>query len=133
MKVQEIREDGKGRHTTTHRELIPLPNGGALIDTPGMRELALWDSDEGLDLAFEDIAGLAAECKFRDCAHETEPGCAVKAAIESGELAPERLASHRKQLRELAALARKKDKRLARQETKKWTAKYKAIRDQQGS
>jgi ribosome biogenesis GTPase len=94
-----------------------------------MRELALWDSDEGLDLAFEDIAGLAAECKFRDCAHETEPGCAVKAAIESGELAPERLASHRKQLRELAALIRKKDKRLASLESKKWSAIYREATD----
>jgi ribosome biogenesis GTPase len=133
MKVKEIRADGKGRHTTTHRELIPLSGGGALIDTPGMRELALWDADEGLDLAFEDIATLATECKFRDCAHETEPGCAVKAAIESGDLAPERLASYRKQLRELAALARKKDKRLASLESKKWSAHYKAVKDKQVS
>ncbi|HEY7875768.1 MAG TPA: ribosome small subunit-dependent GTPase A [Actinomycetota bacterium] len=130
MRVQEIRDDGKGRHTTTHRELIPLPGGGALIDTPGMRELALWESDEGLDMAFEDIATLALECKFRDCAHESEPGCAVKTAVESGDLAPERLASYRKQLRELAALARKKDKRLASLESKKWGKIYReAIRD----
>ena len=132
MKVQEIRDDGKGRHTTTHRELIPLPGGGALIDTPGMRELQLWDSDEGLDMAFEDIALLALECKFRDCAHEQEPGCAVKAAVAAGDLPAERLASYRKQLRELAALARKKDKRLASQQSKKWSKVYKAaVRDKQ--
>jgi ribosome biogenesis GTPase / thiamine phosphate phosphatase len=131
MRVQEIRDDGKGRHTTTHRELIPLPGGGALIDTPGMRELQLWDSDEGLDMAFEDVATLALECKFRDCAHEREPGCAVKAAVEAGDLPGERLASYRKQLRELAALARKQDKRLASLETKKWKNVHKALRDKQ--
>jgi ribosome biogenesis GTPase len=121
MKVQEVRDyDGKGRHTTTHRELIALPGGGALIDTPGMRELQLWDSDEGIGSTFSDITELASACKFHDCAHEEEPGCAVKAALDSGELPAERLASYRKQQRELAAIARKKDKRLASEETKKW-------------
>jgi ribosome biogenesis GTPase / thiamine phosphate phosphatase len=128
MRVQEIRDDGKGRHTTTHRELIPLPEGGALIDTPGMRELQLWDSDEGIEMAFEDIAALALECKFRDCAHEQEPGCAVKAAVKSGDLPAERLASYRKQLRELAALARKQDKRLASLETKRWKGIHREAR-----
>ena len=121
MKVQEVRDyDGKGRHTTTHRELVPLPSGGALIDTPGMRELQLWDSDEGIDSTFRDITELAASCKFHDCAHDEEPGCAVKHALSDGTLMPERFASFRKQQRELAAIARKKDKRLASEETKRW-------------
>jgi ribosome biogenesis GTPase len=121
MRVQEVRDyDGKGRHTTTHRQLIPLPAGGALIDTPGMRELQLWEADEGIDATFSDVAELAARCRFHDCAHDEEPGCAVKEALASGELPAERLASFRKQQRELAAIARKKDKRLASEETKKW-------------
>ena len=120
MVTKEIRWDGKGRHTTTHRQLIPLPGGGALIDTPGMRELQLWDGDAGVDLAFRDIAELAAGCRFSDCSHEHEPGCAVLQAVQGGALAPERLASYRKQVRELAAVARKKDTRLASAEAKKW-------------
>lgn len=121
MAVQEVRDfDGKGRHTTTHRELIPLPAGGALIDTPGMRELQLWDADEGIEATFGDIAELAGACRFDDCAHESEPGCAVKRAVADGDLPAERLASYRKQLRELAAIARKRDKRLSSLESKKW-------------
>jgi ribosome biogenesis GTPase / thiamine phosphate phosphatase len=121
MKVQEVRDyDGKGRHTTTHRELVPLQSGGALIDTPGMRELQLWDSDEGIESTFQDITELASRCKFHDCAHDGEPGCAVKEALQEGALPAERFASFRKQQRELAAIARKKDKRLASLETKKW-------------
>jgi ribosome biogenesis GTPase / thiamine phosphate phosphatase len=122
LDVKDIREDGKGRHTTTHRQLVALPGGGLIMDTPGMRELQLWGAGEGIDRAFDDIAELAAECKFRDCAHETEPGCAVLAAIGSGELEESRLASYRKLLRELAALERKRDKRLASEQSKKWRA-----------
>ena len=122
LAVRGIRDDGKGRHTTTHRQLVALPGGGLIIDTPGMRELQLWEADGGIDQAFDDIAELAGECKFRDCAHETEPGCAVLAAIESGELEESRLASYRKLLRELAALERKRDKRLASEQSKKWRA-----------
>ena len=81
----EVRSDGRGRHTTTHRELLVLPEGGVLIDTPGLRELQLWESDGGLDKAFADIAELVTECKFSDCAHDTEPGCAVRAALADGE------------------------------------------------
>lgn len=125
MATNEVRWDGKGRHTTTHRQLIALPDGGYVMDTPGMRELQLWEGDDGIDRSFSDIAALAGGCKFRDCAHDTEPGCAVRAALESGELPAERYASYQKQLRELAAIARKKDKRLAKQETKKWTHAYK--------
>ena len=135
MATNEVRWDGKGRHTTTHRELVQLPSGGAVIDTPGMRELQLWDGDDGIDRSFSDIAAFAELCKFNDCAHDSEPGCAVRAALESGELPEERFASYKKQLRELAAIARKKDKRLANQEAKKWKtitkemrAKYKAAR-----
>jgi ribosome biogenesis GTPase len=120
MTTQEIRWDGKGRHTTTHRELIVLPQGGSIIDTPGMRELQLWDASEGLESAFSDVLELAEGCRFRDCIHESEPGCAVKLALEEGRLAPERFQSYRKQLREIAAIARKRDKQLANIEAKKW-------------
>lgn len=120
MTVADIRWDGKGRHTTTHRELMRLPQGGWIIDTPGMREIQLWDATEGLDVAFSDIAELAAECKFSDCAHDTEPGCAVKLALQENRLDAGRLESYRKQLREMQALARKLDKRLASAERKKW-------------
>jgi ribosome biogenesis GTPase / thiamine phosphate phosphatase len=91
----EIRQDGRGRHTTTARELHLLPGGGLLVDTPGMRELALPGGD-GLDAAYADVADWAAECRFRDCAHRTEPGCAVAAAIDRGELDPARLTAWRK-------------------------------------
>ena len=120
LAVREIRDDGKGRHTTSHRQLVALPAGGLIIDTPGMRELQLWETEEGVDQAFEDIADFATGCRFRDCAHESEPGCAVLGAIQAGDLAQTRLDSYRKLLRELAALERKRDKRLASAESKKW-------------
>jgi ribosome small subunit-dependent GTPase A len=91
-----IRDDGRGRHTTTARELHLLPGGGLLIDTPGMRELGLYDDAEGVDVAYADVALLAGECRFRDCAHRTEPGCAVAAAIDDGRLDPARYAAWRK-------------------------------------
>src|SRR6185369_8799354 len=82
FRTREVREsDSRGRHTTTHRELVPLPAGGALIDTPGMRELQLWASQESVDAAFDEIAVLARECRFRDCTHLVEAGCAVAAAV----------------------------------------------------
>ena len=109
--VAELRADGRGRHTTTYRELIPLPRGGLVLDTPGMRELGLWDADEGVDQTFADVAELAAACRFRDCAHEGEPGCAVLAAVADGRLAAERLESYRKLLRELRHLELKGDPR----------------------
>lgn len=91
MKVNEIREDdSKGRHTTTHRQLIKLPDGTLIIDTPGMRELSLWDANEGLGELFSDVEDLFVRCKFSNCRHETEPGCAVKSAIESGTLSYDR-------------------------------------------
>jgi len=110
MVTQAIREDdGRGRHTTSHRELILLPGGGLLLDTPGMRELGLWDSEEGLGVAFDDIETLAAECRFRDCGHSNEPGCAVRAALESGWLDDARWRSYGKLQRELAHLEAKED------------------------
>lgn len=129
MQVQSIREDDeKGRHTTTHRELVPLPGGGALIDTPGMRELQLWHADEGLDRGFSDVDALAAGCRFNDCGHGNEPGCAVQAALRSGELSAERYDSYRKLQRELAYLARKEDPALRQQEKDRWKKIHKAMR-----
>jgi ribosome biogenesis GTPase len=104
QEVGEIRDDGRGRHTTTYRELLPLPAGGLVLDTPGLRELGLWEADGGVDETFADVAELAAGCRFRDCAHEREPGCAVLVAVTDGRLAPERLESYRKLLRELRRL-----------------------------
>lgn len=91
-----LRNDDRGRHTTTRRELFLLPRGGLVIDTPGMRELGLWDAGEGLDRSFADIEDLAAQCRFRDCSHTKEPGCAVQAALEHGTLSQDRWLSYRK-------------------------------------
>jgi ribosome biogenesis GTPase len=121
QEIRDIRSDGvRGRHTTTRRELIPLPGGGLILDTPGMRELQLWEADDGFESTFGDIAELASECRFTDCVHETEPGCAVREAVATGALAPERLESYRKLQGELAHLERRVDKRLAAEERKKW-------------
>ncbi len=115
----EIRaSDDRGRHTTTTRHLIVAPNGGVLIDTPGMRELQLWDASDGIDQAFGEIAELAANCKFRDCKHMDEPGCAVRAAVESGELAAERLESFHKLGREEKFVAAKQDAAVRAAQTK---------------
>ena len=97
MKTSEIREsDSKGRHTTTYRQMFELQNGARIIDTPGMRELGMCDVDEGIDETFSDISELEAQCKFRNCRHDTEPGCAVKAAIKAGALSKERYELYRK-------------------------------------
>jgi ribosome biogenesis GTPase len=102
QRVRDIREkDGKGRHTTTTRQLVLLPDGGLVLDTPGMREIQPWQADEGLDDAFPEIVALGALCRFRDCAHEQEGGCAVKDAVERGELELERLLSWRRLRSEL--------------------------------
>ncbi|WP_065965620.1 ribosome small subunit-dependent GTPase A [Streptomyces sparsogenes] len=111
--VREVRDsDGKGRHTTTTRDLLPLPSGGVLIDTPGVRGVGLWDAGEGVAQAFSEIEALAEECRFHDCAHQAEPGCAVLAAIEDGTLPERRLDSYRKLLRENQRLAARTDERL---------------------
>jgi ribosome biogenesis GTPase / thiamine phosphate phosphatase len=101
--------DGRGRHTTTRRELIPLASGGWIIDTPGLRELQLWADEEALPSAFADVDAFAAECRFRDCRHENEPGCAVRAALADGRLPPERFASFLKLRKELHHLALRQD------------------------
>jgi len=103
--------DDKGRHTTVARQMVMLPGGGIVIDTPGMRGIALWDAEDGIASAFPDIDALAERCRFRDCAHESEPGCAVIAAVESGALPARRLESYRALRGELERLARRQDER----------------------
>ncbi|KIL52582.1 GTPase RsgA [Jeotgalibacillus alimentarius] len=121
MLVNDIREDdSKGKHTTTHRELIMLPDKGVIIDTPGMRELQLWESDSRITHGFQDVEALAEHCQFRDCQHETEPGCAIRQAIEDGELEQERYHSYVKLQKELAYIERKTDMREQLLEKKKW-------------
>lgn len=120
--------DGKGRHTTVHRELFPLPSGGALIDTPGLRGIGLWDAADGIELAFPDIESLAEQCRFGDCRHDAEPGCGVLAAVESGELPERRLASYRKLLRENEWMASRSDARLAAERAQAWKTITKATR-----
>jgi len=118
--VQDIRQDdGKGKHTTTSRELITLQTGGVLIDTPGMRELQLWETDY-LSQSFPDIDAFAEECRFRDCQHEGEPKCAVRNAIEEGMLEERRLENYKKFHRELAFLERQTNKKAQLEEKKKW-------------
>lgn len=122
MPTGDVRaHDDRGRHITTHRQLLRLPEGGLLLDTPGMRELQLLD-DAGLDAVFGDITTLTAQCRFQDCRHDTEPGCAVKQAVESGALASERLEHYRKLEREAQANERRHDARLRRQAERGWSA-----------
>lgn len=129
MATQAIREqDGRGRHTTSHRELILLPGGGLLLDTPGMRELGLWDSDEGIAATFEDIEALAVGCKFSDCGHGAEPGCAVRAAITRGALEEARWVSYQKLRRELDHLQSKEDPALRAAKRRQWVQITKAQR-----
>lgn len=120
LETQEIREDGKGRHTTTRRELIQLPGGALLIDTPGIRELQLWVADDGLGEAFEDVTSLFGKCRFSDCTHQAEPGCAIKQALEEGSLSHERWTSYQKLDAELAYLERRLDKRALAEKRRKW-------------
>jgi ribosome biogenesis GTPase / thiamine phosphate phosphatase len=111
QRTQEVRKtDGRGRHTTTHRQLLLLPDGGLLMDTPGMRELQLWDVDEGVEETFSDVEELAVDCRFPDCEHDREPGCAVLAAVDEGRLTAERLESYHKLRRELQVLAVRQDR-----------------------
>ena len=123
-----LRGDGKGRHTTTRRQLIPIDSGGMIIDTPGIRELQVWHGEEGLEQTFDDIAQLALGCRFNNCDHESEPGCAVQTAILGGTLPAERLASYRKLGREIRAMRRREDKRLQIEDKNRWKAIEKANR-----
>ncbi|MBL8234193.1 MAG: ribosome small subunit-dependent GTPase A [Bryobacterales bacterium] len=127
--TQPVREsDSRGRHTTTHRMLIGLPGGGSLIDTPGLRELALWAGQDSVDEVFDGIATLAQQCRFRDCTHNGEPGCAVSAACETGELDPARWNSYQKLLAEARYHERSVDPRAAAETKRKWKVIHKALR-----
>jgi ribosome biogenesis GTPase len=129
MATGDTRRDGKGRHTTSHRELVVIPGGGLLLDTPGMRGLGLWDADEGLAKAFSDVDALIGACRFSDCRHMGEPGCAVLAAIDDGSLPESRLASWRKLQREARRLAtRQGDRALKDENLRRWKAIAKASR-----
>jgi len=126
--TQDVREgDDRGKHTTTHRELFFLPTGGMVIDTPGMRELQLWGGEDHISSTFSDVDELAKSCKFSDCTHEKEPGCAVNEAISNGLLDAQRLTSYRKLMRELAYAERKQDASLARIEKDKWKKMHKMM------
>lgn len=125
----EVRDDGRGRHTTTRRELVRLSSGGCLIDTPGMRELTLWEAQEGLGQAFEDVEELAQQCRFSDCVHSSEPGCAVRAAIADGTLSAGRLESFRHLERELRYLETRHDARARAEQGKHWRAISKQQRE----
>ncbi|MCG8420764.1 MAG: ribosome small subunit-dependent GTPase A [Proteobacteria bacterium] len=127
--VGDVREDdGRGRHTTTHRELIVMPDGGILIDTPGMRELQLWSGGDGVKDTFAELEELATRCRFRDCSHQGEPGCAIVAAVESGQLDRGRLASYFKLKREHAFAERRQDEGAKRAERRRWKHIIKANR-----
>ncbi|MDQ3916674.1 MAG: ribosome small subunit-dependent GTPase A [Actinomycetota bacterium] len=127
QRVADIRHDGRGRHTTTERHLFLLPGGGLVLDTPGMRELQLWD-DRSMDQTFADVAELAELCRFGDCAHEREPGCAVIAAHADGTLSSERLESYRKLQRELHHLRLKQDRRAAAEQKRQHKMLTKSFR-----
>jgi len=121
LKVQTVREhDDRGRHTTTHRELVLLPAGGLVLDTPGMRELQLWEGDDSLQLVFDDIEELAGRCFFSDCRHEDEPRCVVREALANGAIDAERYESYEKLQKEIKYQARRKDKLSEIVEKKKW-------------
>jgi ribosome biogenesis GTPase len=120
MATGELRADGRGRHTTTNRQLLLLPIGGLFLDTPGMREIRLWESDEGLATAFEDVTAAAALCRFNDCSHETEPDCGVRAALADGTLDAERYINWQKLQGELKHLAVKQDARLRAEAQKEY-------------
>lgn len=131
LKVSAVREDdSRGRHTTTHRELVLLAQGGLIVDTPGMRELQLWADEEDLDEGFAEVEQLAARCRFGDCRHQREPGCAVRAAVDRGGLEEGRLESYFKLKREIEKLSRrqKQKARLAERATRKSSSGKKRVR-----
>ncbi|HKW71541.1 MAG TPA: ribosome small subunit-dependent GTPase A [Candidatus Dormibacteraeota bacterium] len=120
MRTREVHRSGEGRHMTSHRQLIQLPGGGMIIDTPGLREAQLWEGEDGLSGVFGDIEELALRCRFFDCSHDTEPGCAIKTALSDRTLDRRRFESYRKLQRELRAVAAKSDARLRLEDRKKW-------------
>jgi ribosome biogenesis GTPase len=129
LKTRDVRaDDRKGRHTTTARHLVAMPGGALLIDTPGMRELQPWVDESAVERTFEDIAELATQCKFSDCGHASEPGCAVLAAVEHGTLDPARLEHFRHLTREIAFEERKRDKAAASAEKRRWKKIQQGVR-----
>jgi ribosome biogenesis GTPase len=128
MATGDVRRDGKGRHTTTHRELLPLPGGAVLLDTPGLRGAGLYVSDDGLDKTFADVEQFLGSCRFTDCAHESEPGCAVQEALADGSLSERRYQSWRKLQREAAWMARRGDARLAAAARREWKQIHAEVR-----
>jgi ribosome biogenesis GTPase len=129
QKTRDVRDaDSKGRHTTRHRELVVLPGGGLIIDTPGMREIQLWDASEGVKETFDEIEALAGDCYFSDCRHREEPRCAVKAAVEDGRISAERHASYLKLQDELKHLATQQDERARLEEKRQGKIGAKALR-----
>jgi ribosome biogenesis GTPase len=128
LEVRDIRADGKGRHTTTHRQLVLVPTGGLIIDTPGMRELGMFDVSDGIARTFADVEELVSACRFNDCSHRTEPGCAIKAALADGSLDPERYESWCRLHRELAHVTRRIDHQAAKEELRIWKQRTMANR-----
>jgi len=127
--TQTVRaDDSQGRHTTTHRQLLPLPSGALLIDTPGMRELQLWTSGHGLQEAFEDVDSLAQGCRFRNCQHDKEPGCAVQAAIAAGRLNPQRLQSYHKLQREQQWIEQRQEGHARHNTKRRWKEMTKTMK-----
>ena len=126
MATGGLRNDGRGRHTTRHRQLLVLPDGSILVDTPGLRELQIWEGD--VDSAFSDVADLAARCRFNDCAHETEPGCAVQEALDSGSLDPARWESYLRLQRELSRVKMRRGSREHRELKQRWRARTRETR-----
>ena len=130
QKINEVRaSDSRGRHTTTARQLFALPGGALLIDTPGLRELQLWDAEEGLVQAFADIDSLAAQCRFNNCGHEAEPDCAVRAALSAGTLDVERLENRKKLMREQEFLRRKIDPKARLEEKQRIKQVHRRVRE----
>ena len=128
LRTADVHKSGQGRHTTSHRQLLKVPGGGLIIDTPGLREIQLWAGAEALAEVFLDIEELALGCKFTDCRHETEPACAVIAALDGGTLDPSRFASYLKLQRELRAIEVKADVRLQIEERRKWKVIHKSVK-----
>jgi ribosome biogenesis GTPase len=126
MATGGLRNDGKGRHTTRHRQLLVLPDGSIFVDTPGLRELQVWEGD--VDAAFSDVAELAAACRFNDCGHGAEPGCAVREALESGALDESRWASYLKLQRELHAIEARSSTRVRRELKRRWRQRARETR-----
>lgn len=127
LRTRELHRGGQGRHTTSHRQLLKVPGGGLVIDTPGLREIQLWAGEDALGQVFSDVEALAQGCRFSDCRHQEEPDCAVNAALGDGRLDPSRLANYRKLQRELRAIAVRADARLRIEERRKWKVIHRSV------